>query len=178
MDEGARRELEECIDRLAATPAGEALPADAEIVVDALLTALECGELRAAERDADGEWHAVPWVKRGILLAFRAGQLTDMSPPGSPMRYFDRHTVPVQALDVPPPRDGGTPAARATNAHSAAFAFPSTGGAVTRITIASPRSPTTSSRFARGCNRIAIVVSISQCPGWDSNPHAPEDNRV
>src|SRR5690606_27124518 len=33
-------------------------------------------------------------------LAFRAGQLTDMSPPGSPIRYFDRHTVPVQALDV------------------------------------------------------------------------------
>lgn len=100
MDEGARRELEGCITRLAATPAGEALPADAELVVDALFTALERGELRAAERDGDGAWHAVPWVKRGILLAFRAGQLTDMSPPGSPIRYFDRHTVPVQALDV------------------------------------------------------------------------------
>jgi 2,3,4,5-tetrahydropyridine-2-carboxylate N-succinyltransferase len=69
-------------------------------VVEALFTALERGELRAAERGADGVWRAVPWVKRGILLAFRAGRLVDMSPAGSPLRFFDKHTVPVQTLDV------------------------------------------------------------------------------
>ena len=99
-DEASRRELELCITRLAGTPTGEALPAEAELVVDALLSALERGELRAAERDADGVWHAVPWVKRGILLAFRAGRMVDMSPAGSPIRFFDKHTVPVQALDL------------------------------------------------------------------------------
>ena len=36
-------------------------------------TPLEQGAVRAAERDADGTWHAVAWVKRGILLGFRAG---------------------------------------------------------------------------------------------------------
>ena len=100
MDEGSRRELESCITRLSGAPAGEALPAEAGLVVAALFDALERGELRSAERDADGMWHAVPWVKRGILLAFRAGRLTDMSPPGSPIRFFDKHTVPVQPLDV------------------------------------------------------------------------------
>ena len=34
--------------------------------VDALLDALESGEIRAAERDADGNWNAVTWVKRGM----------------------------------------------------------------------------------------------------------------
>ncbi len=100
MDEGSRRELAECIGRLAGVPAGEALPAEAEQVVDALLTALERGELRAAERDGNGVWHAVPWVKLGILLAFRAGRLVDMSPAGSPFRFFDKHTVPTQAVDL------------------------------------------------------------------------------
>jgi 2,3,4,5-tetrahydropyridine-2-carboxylate N-succinyltransferase len=100
FDVAARRELGARVTRLAATPAGEALSAEAELVVEALFTALERGELRAAERGADGVWRAVPWVKRGILLAFRAGRLVDMSPAGSPLRFFDKHTVPVQALDV------------------------------------------------------------------------------
>jgi 2,3,4,5-tetrahydropyridine-2-carboxylate N-succinyltransferase len=100
IDEASRRELEARVTRLAATPAGEALSAEAELVVEALFTALERGELRAAERGADGVWRAVPWVKRGILLAFRAGRLVDMSTAGSPLRFFDKHTVPVQTLDV------------------------------------------------------------------------------
>ena len=44
-------------------------------------------------------------------------------------------------------------AALAIRRHSASFARPSTGGAVTRITTAPARSPTTSSRLARGCRR-------------------------
>ena len=54
-------------------------PPDAETLVDALLDALERGDVRAAERDDDGSWHAVPWVKRGILLGFRVGRIVDMS---------------------------------------------------------------------------------------------------
>lgn len=87
---------------LADTPAGTALPADAEEVVDALLTALERGEVRAAERDETGAWRAVPWVKRGILLGFRVGRLVDMSvgSGGGALPFFDKHTYPVQRFGV------------------------------------------------------------------------------
>ena len=47
---------------LADTPAGAPLPADAADVVEALLGALERGELRAAERGVEGPWRAGPGV--------------------------------------------------------------------------------------------------------------------
>ena len=88
---------------LADTPAGAVLPSDAEGVVDALLGALERGEVRAAQRTGDGVWNAVPWVKRGILLGFRVGRLTDMSV-GSDgagrLPFFDKHTYPVQSFTI------------------------------------------------------------------------------
>ena len=61
------------IAELAACPPGTALPDDAEAVVVDLLHRLEQGEIRAAQRDHAGTWRAVPWVKQGILVAFRIG---------------------------------------------------------------------------------------------------------
>jgi len=91
------------IDRLlgfADTPAGEPLPAEAEEVVLALLSGLERGQVRAAERDSAGNWQAVTWVKRGILLGFRVGRIVDMSiggHHGEPrFGFFDKHTYPPQ----------------------------------------------------------------------------------
>ena len=52
--EAANAALAETVQRYADTPPGEALPADAEQVVDALLGALERGAVRAAERGTDG----------------------------------------------------------------------------------------------------------------------------
>jgi 2,3,4,5-tetrahydropyridine-2,6-dicarboxylate N-succinyltransferase len=69
-------------------------------VVDDLLSALESGEIRAAEKTADGKWNAVPWVKRGILLGFQIGSLTDMSDDQSLLRFFDKNTYPPRALLV------------------------------------------------------------------------------
>ena len=88
--------------RAADTPAGAALPADAEQLVDELLGALERGEVRAAQRDEHGTWNAVPWVKRGILLGFRVGRLADMSvgEGGASLPFFDKHTYPLQRFDV------------------------------------------------------------------------------
>jgi 2,3,4,5-tetrahydropyridine-2-carboxylate N-succinyltransferase len=88
--------------RAADTPAGAALPADAEQLVDELLSALERGEVRAAQRDEQGRWNAVPWVKRGILLGFRVGKLADMSvgDGSSSLPFVDKHTYPVQRFDV------------------------------------------------------------------------------
>jgi 2,3,4,5-tetrahydropyridine-2-carboxylate N-succinyltransferase len=62
--------------------------------------ALNRGEVRAAERTADGTWHANAWVKRGILLGFRIGALTDMSPADKSLRFFDKDTYPVRELTL------------------------------------------------------------------------------
>ena len=62
--------------------------------------ALNCGEVRAAERNASGEWHVNPWVKRGILLGFRMGALVDMSPQDQALRFFDKDTYPIRELSV------------------------------------------------------------------------------
>lgn len=93
--------LRERVERLCALPAADVAPLDARHAVSDLLELLETGAVRAAERAADGAWHAVPWVKGGILLGFRIGGVVDMSPPGySPFHFFDKDTYPTQALSV------------------------------------------------------------------------------
>jgi 2,3,4,5-tetrahydropyridine-2-carboxylate N-succinyltransferase len=98
--------LEHRIEELVATPAGESLPHDARDVVNDLLTALEAGAVRAAKRGDDGVWRAVPWVKRGILLGFRVGQMTDMSVVGTRgdlgamFGFFDKDTFPLRAFEL------------------------------------------------------------------------------
>ena len=84
---------------LAASAAGSS-NGDARAVVEDLLTALESGEVRSAEKSNDGTWNAVPWVKRGILLGFQVGTLTDMSPSGTLFRFFDKNTYPPRALTL------------------------------------------------------------------------------
>lgn len=63
--------------------------------VEELLAALEDGTARAASRAADGTWHAHPWVKRGILAAFRHSQTVEMDWPGGAL---DRSLVPPRHL--------------------------------------------------------------------------------
>ncbi len=48
---------------------------------EAFKTALNRGEIRAAEPDAAAPtgWRANAWVKKGILLGFRMGAVVDMS---------------------------------------------------------------------------------------------------
>jgi len=99
-------ELASRIEALASAPAGTAVGSDAERVVDAMLDALERGEIRAAERSTDGSWNAVPWVKRGILLGFRVGRVVPMPDEGHgdaldrPAAFFDKHTYPPRALTL------------------------------------------------------------------------------
>ena len=93
------------IEALAATPAKEPLPSDAQSAFDALLQALEAGEVRAAERAKDGSWHAVQWVKRGILLGFRLGHLVEMTVPhdavaGKKLQFFDKNTYPLRDFSL------------------------------------------------------------------------------
>ena len=99
-------DLEQEVTRLAASPAGTPLPSEAKAVVDRLLTELEKGTIRAAQRGDDGVWRAVPWVKQGILLGFRIGQMTDMSlvgtlgDQGATFGFFDKDTFPLRPLEL------------------------------------------------------------------------------
>lgn len=89
--------LQDEIERMAGAADVATLGTGAYKVLDEFLDALEAGSIRAAERTTDGEWRAVPWVKRGILLGFRLGTMVDMSVPGSGKTRFsfvDKHTYP------------------------------------------------------------------------------------
>src|SRR5213078_2349562 len=78
-------------------PPAKKLGAPARKVVADLLAALESGSIRAAERDAKGNWRAVAWVKRGILLGFRVVELkaSAVGPPtrnGARLTFVDKDT--------------------------------------------------------------------------------------
>ncbi|MFL5555820.1 MAG: 2,3,4,5-tetrahydropyridine-2,6-dicarboxylate N-succinyltransferase [Gemmatimonadaceae bacterium] len=76
---------------------------EARRIVSGLLDALEKGTVRAAAKDpATGEWRAVPWVKRGILLGFRVGAIVDMSISGRDdvvLSFFDKDTYPPRRFE-------------------------------------------------------------------------------
>ena len=98
-------EIEKRVDAIASKPAGAELPDDARSVVRQLLEALEAGSVRAAAKDrVTGEWRAVPWVKRGILLGFRVGGMIDMSIRSSTddiaLSFFDKDTYPPRPLTL------------------------------------------------------------------------------
>ncbi|HEX5577180.1 MAG TPA: 2,3,4,5-tetrahydropyridine-2,6-dicarboxylate N-succinyltransferase [Gemmatimonadaceae bacterium] len=94
--------LRERIDTALAEVAAGRAPDHARQLIDDLLTQLESGAIRSAERDDHGVWNAVPWVKRGILLGFQLGKLTDLSPlDGKPgFTFFDKDTYPLRALTL------------------------------------------------------------------------------
>ena len=77
------------------TPSSNALK-----VVSDLLDALEAGDVRSAEKNSEGNWNAVTWVKRGILLGFQIGKLTDMSGDYRTLKFFDKNTYPPRNLRI------------------------------------------------------------------------------
>jgi 2,3,4,5-tetrahydropyridine-2-carboxylate N-succinyltransferase len=92
--------LEARIDELFALPQGSETPRDTARVVNQLLEALESGAARSAVLGTDGVWRAVPWVKRGILVAFRFGKLADLSPGGEAFSFVDKDTIPPQRFGI------------------------------------------------------------------------------
>ena len=59
--------------------------------------ALTQGLIRAAEKK-DGTWQVNPWVKKGILLGFRLGELQEWSGPG--FSFVDKDTFPPRYFRV------------------------------------------------------------------------------
>jgi len=64
---------------------------------------LNAGEIRAAQEsgipgDSAG-WVVNAWVKKGILLGFRLGEITDLSI-NDQFRFFDKSTYPLKRLSL------------------------------------------------------------------------------
>ena len=62
--------------------------------------ALNSGEARSAEPDASAPsgWRVNGWVKKGILLGFRLGEIVDMSIDASRQPWMDKSTYPVKTF--------------------------------------------------------------------------------
>jgi 2,3,4,5-tetrahydropyridine-2,6-dicarboxylate N-succinyltransferase len=91
--------LQENIDRLASAGA-EAPREEARHAFAALRAALSDGSVRAAEPEpsAPGGWKVNAWVKRGILLGFRFGDIIDMSADHGRWPFFDKDTLPLKSI--------------------------------------------------------------------------------
>jgi 2,3,4,5-tetrahydropyridine-2,6-dicarboxylate N-succinyltransferase len=63
-----------------------------------LREALSAGTVRAAEPDAacPGGWRVNAWVKQGILLGFRFGDLIDASMDHGRVPFYDKDTLPLK----------------------------------------------------------------------------------
>jgi 2,3,4,5-tetrahydropyridine-2-carboxylate N-succinyltransferase len=103
IDAEELRDLEQRIETYSAETDPEKLGRKARSAVSDLLDALEEGSVRAATCDKRGVWTAVPWVKRGILLGFRASEVEDLStnpaPGWSHFSFIDKDLFPPREFD-------------------------------------------------------------------------------
>ncbi len=88
--------LKTSIERLAALGEVEHNP-EARPVFFEFRDALTRGQIRAAEK-IDGRWAVNTWVKHGILLGFRLGELAEMGGPG--LSFVDKDTFPARQFSV------------------------------------------------------------------------------
>ncbi|HWV92991.1 MAG TPA: hypothetical protein VNZ24_01695, partial [Vicinamibacterales bacterium] len=63
---------------------------------------LAAGRVRAAEPDPASPtgWRVNVWVKQGILLGFRFGDVVDMGIGKGRLPFFDEDTLPLKPLDI------------------------------------------------------------------------------
>lgn len=71
---------------------------EANALFSELKTLLNSGEIRSAQPDGNGGWKVNAWVKQGILLGFRAGQLANVSTGG--FSFFDKENLPMRSLSL------------------------------------------------------------------------------
>src|SRR5437870_2827071 len=91
--------LQDQIEHLASREAGEYSSGDFLLFND-FKTALNRGEIRAAERDPEGKWHTNAWVKRGILLGFRMGSIIELTSSSAPLQFLDKNTYPIRKFST------------------------------------------------------------------------------
>jgi 2,3,4,5-tetrahydropyridine-2-carboxylate N-succinyltransferase len=111
--------LEQIIDRLYDLPSEKIDRDDALKVIRELRNHLNTGEVRAAAFE-NGAWRVHTWVKKGIVLAFRVGALSDQSPDDT-FRFFDKDTMAVRRFSE---RDGVRIVPGGTTVRDGAFCAP------------------------------------------------------
>jgi len=89
--------LKSAIERLSASET-IANAAEARRIFLDIRSALTRGEVRAAEK-LDGRWVVNTWVKQGILLGFRLGELQEM-PDGGVLSFVDKDTFPARRVTL------------------------------------------------------------------------------
>ena len=89
--------LKSAIERLAAARAVE-LDAEARNVFLDFREQLTHGKIRAAEK-INGEWRVNIWVKQGILLGFRIGELTETGAAAG-LSFVDKDTFPARPFTI------------------------------------------------------------------------------
>ncbi|HZD94324.1 MAG TPA: 2,3,4,5-tetrahydropyridine-2,6-dicarboxylate N-succinyltransferase [Candidatus Sulfotelmatobacter sp.] len=81
--------------------AGGAVPAEqagkARLVFQEFRSALTQGQVRAAEKN-NGQWRVNTWVKQGILLGFRLGELEEIN--AGTLSFVDKDTFPARRFGV------------------------------------------------------------------------------
>ena len=90
--------LQQIIEKLYEIPIDESDRDDAFHAIQQLKDALNRGEVRAAEYRS-GQWKVNSWVKKGILLAFRIGKLTEVESIGG-YHAFDKDTMSLRKFSV------------------------------------------------------------------------------
>ena len=91
------KDLRSQIETLTSIPDGAGDP-NARAVFERFRDALTRGEIRAAEK-VNGRWEVNVWVKQGILLGFRLGQLAEMGS-GACLSFVDKDTFPARKFTV------------------------------------------------------------------------------
>lgn len=89
--------LRSSIERLASLGEVEANPEARQVFLD-FREQLTQGKIRAAEKKA-GKWVVNAWVKQGILLGFRLGELREMGG-NSTLSFVDKDTFPAHSFTV------------------------------------------------------------------------------
>lgn len=90
--------LQDKIEQIFNTPIDQLNRTEAHKVFKELKELLNRGEVRSAEPDGNS-WRVNQWVKKGILLGFRIGLLTEYST-DELFQYFDKHTMKLKSFNL------------------------------------------------------------------------------
>ncbi len=90
--------LRDRIEALSGHPILDENRPEAESTFQAILDGLNSGTIRSASKKANGDWEAHAWVKQGILLGFKLGDLIAYDDASLP--FFDKRTYPLKPLTL------------------------------------------------------------------------------
>ena len=101
MNDSASAQLASDIERLYQQGAS-ADKAEIRAVFAVLREELSAGRVRAAQPDASAPtgWRVNTWVKQGILVGFRCGDLVDLSVDGGRWFFGDKDTLPLKKMST------------------------------------------------------------------------------